>query len=253
MDESTNNKDIFLFTDFDDTLSCQTELTEMYIEELCRLLPREITGGEGDWRQAIRIELKNSLERYKEQFNEQTPLTGYRQWIEEERARALLDACKAMNISLQSSDSPSEIAARIQFEALTCCNAAFPEAYDVLQQLFEMGVRIQMASSQESDYLLAALIGAGIESFTESKFGPNLVDCAKEGPEFYRRIISAINANPKDAIVLDDQLRCLQWAKEAGIDRLIWLSHEASSAIPEGVSVIRTLNELPEIIKTMTI
>jgi phosphoglycolate phosphatase-like HAD superfamily hydrolase len=245
------SKEVFLFTDFDDTLSCQADLTEEYIKELCQLLPREIAGGDGDWERAVRRGLSNSLNRYKERYNENASLTGYREWIKEERARALLDACKVMNLSLKTSETPSELASRLQFEALTACNAAFPEAYDTLQRLFEMGVRIQLASSQESDYLLAALIGAGIESFTESKFGPDLVDCAKEGPEFYRRITSAIGANPRDSIVLDDQLRCLLWAKEAGIENLIWLRNDTSNSAPEGIRTIRSLHELPDIIGNM--
>ncbi len=252
VDNSIISKDVFLFTDFDDTLSCQPDLTEEYIGELCQLLPREIAGGEGDWERAVRIALSNSLNRYKERFNENTSLSGYETWIKEERARALLDACQVMNISLKTSETPSELASRLQFEALTSCNAAFPEAHATLQELFEMGVRIQMASSQESEYLLAALIGAGIESFTESKFGPDIVDCAKEGPEFYRRITSVIGANPRDSIVLDDQLRCLHWAKEAGIENLIWLRNDTSNSAPEGVCAIRTLNELPDIIRKMT-
>lgn len=252
VDNSIINTDVFLFTDFDDTLSCQPDLTEKYIRELCILLPHEIAGGEGDWERAVRIALSNSLNRYKERYNENASLTGYGAWIKEERARALMDACQVMNLSLKTSETPSELASRLQFEALTSCNAAFPEAYATLQQLFEMGVRIQMASSQESDYLLAALIGAGIESFTESKFGPDIVDCAKEGPEFYRRITSAIGANPMNSIVLDDQLRCLLWAKEAGIGNLIWLSKDTTIPAPEDVYHIRSLNELPGIIEKIT-
>jgi len=46
------------------------------------------------------------------------------------------------------------------FDALYGCNATFPGAEEALRELFE-GCSNQIASSQESDYLLAALIAQG--------------------------------------------------------------------------------------------
>jgi FMN phosphatase YigB (HAD superfamily) len=205
----------YLFLDFDDTLCNMAEHRRQLVQELASLLTDEYGGGEDEWAPILAPILAASLIRYREEFGGQ-PLAGFNRWIIEQRARVAREILEAKGIGLPADTDFGGIAARLQFEALTACNASFPNTEEALRELFDMGVRTQLASSQESEYLLAALIGAGIESYTESKFGPDLVDCAKEGTEFYRRIFAACEISPAQAIVVDDQPECLVWAEEAG-------------------------------------
>src|SRR5262249_10976942 len=143
------------------------------------------------------------------------------------------------------------LAAKIQFDALTACNAAFPHAESALRELHEMGVRTQTASSQESEYLLAALIGAGIESYIETKFGPDLVDCAKESPEYYCRIFKTCEIRPSQAIVVDDQPECLDWAEEAGA-RVIQARLIPDAQEQQFPNAITDLSSLPAMVLTLS-
>jgi phosphoglycolate phosphatase-like HAD superfamily hydrolase len=240
---------VFLFVDFDDTLSDFAALGGQYVEQLSRLLSSEFGGEPGEWAAATVPELEASVARYVEKFVG-NPLAGYNAWIEEERARVAAAIFARVGRELPANEPLGPLAKRVQFDALTNCNAVFPGTEEALHALFEADVRIQLASSQESDYLLAALIGGGIESCTESKFGPDLVDCAKEGPEFYRRIFAMAEISPSQAIVLDDQAMCLDWAEEAGA-RVIQACLKANAAEPEFPVVLGSMAELPGLVESM--
>ncbi len=204
----------YVFLDFDDTLSDIRSLRLQFVREAAELLERH--GATRDaWEQAVAPTFERSLARYTERYTTD-PLAEYVHWLDQERARIGAEIFEAAGVQPPTGEPLAELVKRITFDSLAYCNATFPNTEDALRELFEMGVRTQMASAQDSDYLLAALMGARIESYTESKFGPDLLNCAKESPQFYVRAFAACNIHPSQAIVVDDQAICLNWAREAG-------------------------------------
>lgn len=208
------DKAIYVFLDFDDTLSDMRRLRPQLIDESAELLARFGATREA-WAQAVALALDRSVARYTERFTAD-PTAEYVTWLDDERTRIGEDLFAAVGVAPPPNEPLGAIVKRMTFDALAYCNAAFPNAENALRELFEMGVRTQTASAQDSDYLLAALIGARLESYTESKFGPDLINCAKESPHFYTRVFSACGIHPGQAIVVDDQPICLRWAQEAG-------------------------------------
>lgn len=240
----------YVFIDFDDTLSDAQALWEQYVEELAALLSMDVGGDEAIWKAALRPAIDRSLARCAEKFRD-NPLAGYVEWIDEERVRFTEEVFVEVGQPLPTRDPLVEFAKRMQFDALTACNAAFPGAEEALRELFEMGVRTQMASAQESEFLLAALIGAQIESYIESKFGPDLVGCAKEGPEFYRRIFEACHVHPSQAIVVDDQPLCLDWAEEVGA-KVVQARIKPNAPEPQFPTVLNALPDLPGLVRELS-
>jgi phosphoglycolate phosphatase-like HAD superfamily hydrolase len=240
----------YVFIDFDDTLSNAQALWDQYTEELASLLSVDVGGDKAAWKTALRPAIDRSLDRYAETFRN-NPLAGYTQWIDAERVRFIEEVFAETGQPLPTCDPLVEFAKRMQFDALTACNAAFPGAEEALRELFEMGVRTQMASAQESEFLLAALIGAQVESYIESKFGPDLVCCAKEGPEFYRRIFEACHVHPSQAIVVDDQPLCLDWAEEAGA-KVVQARIQPHAPEPQFPIVLHALSDLPGLVKELS-
>lgn len=204
----------YVFIDFDDTLSDMQALRSQFAAEAAELLERYGATREA-WASAIALSCERSLERYTTRFT-QDPLADYVTWLEEERARIGEEVFRAVGVTPPQDQPLVQLVKQVTFDALAYCNAAHPGAEDALRRLFELGYRTQMASAQDSEYLIAALLGARLESYTESKFGPDLVNCAKESPQFYIRLFAACNIHPNQAIVVDDQPVCLQWAREAG-------------------------------------
>lgn len=239
----------FVFLDFDDTLSDPFQFHTQYVREVGALLAPQYGGQPEKWAKAA-IDLLEMLEReYVERFVGY-PLNGYCAWLETVRERSALKMFERMGI--QPPPDPAHVARETQFNALLQCNAAFPGALDAMAGLFEAGCRIQIASGQESEYLMAALMGAGLESYTESKFGPDLVDCAKEGVEYYQRIFAAAGADDSKRIVVDDSPAAIGWALQAGATVIqARVSRERHYEIVPGVAGVMTdLSELPALVES---
>jgi len=242
-------EETFLFVDFDNTMVDTERLRSLYTAELARILASDYGGDENRWAAAIPPALDACMARYVATF-EGRPLAGYCAWLPEEMARIAAEVFTGAGVAAPAGVPLSEVAQRAQFDALAACNAAIEGAEDALRTLFDRGVRTQVASAQDSEYLLAALIGSGLESYTESKFGPDLIDCAKEGPEFYQRMFDQVGVEPSRAIVLDDLPTCLRWAEEAGA-KVVQACLLPASREPAFPHVLRRFSYLPELVEKL--
>ena len=239
----------FLFLDFDDTLSDRSLFIPQYINELSSNLTRLYGGEKLKWESACARMISDIEQSYLAIFIDR-PDAGYRTWLDETRLNSITTMFERVGCALP--EEPDRVAKELQFNALIGCNAAFPNAFETMNTLYESGYRIQISSANESEFLLAALIGAGIESFTESKFGPDLVDCAKEGPLFFEKIFEAAQVKAEDAIVIDDHPAVLQWAKSLGA-RVVQARMLPSSPelVSFAVGTITELRQLPHVLKTI--
>src|SRR2546423_1956885 len=82
------SKDLYLFIDFDDTLSDFRLLGEQYVSELARRLAGEFGGDVPRWAAALKPELEASIARYTERFTG-NPLAGFNAWIATEIPRVV--------------------------------------------------------------------------------------------------------------------------------------------------------------------
>jgi HAD superfamily hydrolase (TIGR01509 family) len=239
--------DLYLFIDFDDTLSDAKTFGVQYVHALSERLASAYGGEVTAWTEALVPELGAGIARYEAQFLG-NPLGGYTAWLEEERARTAESLFRSVGRTLPPEESPAELAKRIQFDALTAVHAVYPGAAEALKRLSEAGVRLMMASSQDSYFLRGALTGAGIVERFDTLYGPDLVDCAKEGTEFYRRLFEASGIRPSQAVVLDDQVMCLDWAEEAGA-RVVQACVRADAEEPEFPVVLTEFAQLPTLLR----
>jgi phosphoglycolate phosphatase-like HAD superfamily hydrolase len=234
----------FVFIDFDDTLSDPFLLHPQYVRTLGDLLSARFSGSADRWAKAAIDTLEMVEREYCARF-ERNPLSGYCAWLAVVRGQSAGRMFEQMKIA-----APADIdgvARQFQYEALAKCDAAFPGAGDALRTICENGWRIQIASGQESDYLAAALIGAGLDRCIERRFGPDLVDCAKEGPEFYERIFAECGVRASDAVVVDDWPPAIAWALQTGAAVIqSKLSRERHFEVVGGVAAVMTdLRDLP--------
>ncbi len=238
----------YLFLDFDNTLSEKTELHRQYVEELSTLLVEGHGGEKEVWVRACAETLLKVGHDYETVFVG-NPLAGFCAWLPKMRVQFVTDVFALAGKPIPP--DPLELATDFQFSALTSCDATYPGAYEALDTLFRDGVRVQLASANDSEFLLAALIGAGIESFTESKFGPDLVDCAKEGPEFYTRIFDASGVAPEQALVVDDHPETLGWARAAGAKTVQTKlsTQDVYPDDPHALAILRGLPDLPALVR----
>jgi FMN phosphatase YigB (HAD superfamily) len=238
----------YVFIDWDNTLSDQFQFNTQYVREVAAILAPKFGGDPTSWEQATIDMLETIQEEYRARFVGR-PVGDYSAWLDAMRVKSIEVVFRRLGVPMPP--DPRQLAMETQFNALTSCDTSFPGAFDALMWLFENDYRTQMASANDSEWLLAALIGAGIESYTESKFGPDLVECAKEGPEFYERIFAASGVAASETVVIDDHPDAIAWAMQTGAKVIqAQLSTERHyPEVPGVIAVLTDLNDLPKLVK----
>ena len=240
----------YVFLDFDDTLSDPFQFHIQYVREVGALLDGEFGGSAEGWAKAA-IDMLESVEReYVVRF-QGSPLNGYCAWLADVRGRSMRSMFQQMNIA--APEDAACVARDMQRRALARCSALFPGAETALDALHAGGFHVHTASGQESEYLTAALAGAGIDARTGMKFGPDLIDCAKEGPDYYARVFETVGARASDCVVVDDYPPAIEWALQAGAHVLqSKLSRERHYERSPGVAdVVTALTDLPRLVESI--
>jgi phosphoglycolate phosphatase-like HAD superfamily hydrolase len=243
--------DRVVFFDFDDTLSDQILFNLKYVRAIGEILAPLYGGDIEAWAKSG-IDMLQALEDdYLVRF-EGNPLSGYCAWLESIRVRSAGLLFNGMN--LPPPPAARALALRTQTQALRRCNAAFAGVPETLSALTREGYRLFIASGQESEYLWGALNGMGIDHTIERCFGPDLIDCAKEGPEYYERVFAEVGVRGEDALVVDDLPAPIGWALEQGATVIqAKLSRERHHERVPGVAAVLTdFAALPRLIAQIT-
>ncbi len=201
-----------LLFDFDDTLSEQIHFNTQYVRGIGGVLAERF-GGEGeDWAKSA-IDMLVALEaEYIAQF--ETMHTGYNTWYAGMHMAAMSRVFAGMGRDVP--EGAEQLSHETQRLAMAQCDAIFPGVRETLFQLKEAGYTLHLASGNDSLHLQRALVGAGLASLFERHYGPDLIDCVKEGPLYYERIFADLNLTPQQAVVIDNDPNALTWAISLG-------------------------------------
>ena len=120
-------------------------------------------------------------------------------------------------------------------------SASFPGTADTLGVLKARGGRLFTAAGLVSQDAAAYLRGLGVRELFEETYGTDVIDRWKTNAGFYRKILEHSGVRPEDAMTVDDQERCLDWATRAGFARTLLL---APAGTPSTHEVIASLSEL---------
>jgi HAD superfamily hydrolase (TIGR01509 family) len=125
--------------------------------------------------------------------------------------------------------------------------SAYPGAIESIQSLHDCGYRLHTASGECSAELAGYLDGMGVRHCFQGLYGPDLVNGLKEGAEYYARIFAHAGLAPAAALVVDDNLRALRWAAQAGARTVLVASGPSTPVL--AVPVISSLAELPTFVE----
>jgi phosphoglycolate phosphatase-like HAD superfamily hydrolase len=121
-------------------------------------------------------------------------------------------------------------------------DAAIEGAAEAVRALQSAGYTLYMASGTPSWELRGILGRMGIlEAFSEL-CGPDLVDHVKYGPVYYERIFADAGVEPGQALVIESDLECCHWAREAGA-RAVCVDLNGAGDVSSLAEVTRTLLE----------
>lgn len=238
-----------LFFDFDDTLSEQTPFLLLYARALGKLLAPHPHESEL-WTQSAADMLEGLANDYAARFTN-NPRNGYNAWLNIMRAQAVHGLFARHNLPVPT--DPKALALRLQDAALRQCNALLPGAQEAVRTLYDAGYTLHVASANDSEHLRSALAGAELERYFTTLFGPDLIDCAKEGPEFYACLFAFLHLPPEQAIIIDNDPLALAWAMQAGARgiQVNLLPQETPETASSLLAVVTDLFTLPAFIAAL--
>jgi len=87
----------------------------------------------------------------------------------------------------------------------------------------------------------------------EYRFGPDLIDCAKEGVDYYHRLFNVLGVKSDSVIVVDDYPPAIGWALEVGANVIqIKLSKERKfDTVPGVAAVVTDFRTLPDVVASL--
>ena len=131
----------------------------------------------------------------------------------------------------------------------------YPDTEPVLEAVRQLGVRIGVVSDWGSN-LREILAQLELDRYLDFVLPSGAVGASKPSPAFYRMALEAGGAQPHEALMVGDSYRAdVRGAWSAGMDALWLHRHEGMSItpddepIPPDVRRIRSLDEVPEIVR----
>jgi len=232
--------------DFDDTLSEHRLFSQRLVITMARAMWTFHGGVVECWAKSVQVMMERLEESYIARFCPPTGAQpfGYREWLQEARTTAARWLYEG--VGLEAPANAGQLALKGQKIALRRSVALFPRAREVVRGLQLRGFRLAIASGNDYGTLHHALVGCGLRSYFEKLYGADLVDCAKEGQEFYAAIFADLGLEPSQALVVDNDPKSIQWASEAGAQaiqvRLRQIQPEPIA--PEALAVFDNLGSL---------
>lgn len=105
----------------------------------------------------------------------------------------------------------------VRYKEVIATQAVLPGVLDYLTTAKRLGLRIGLASSSRSPYLLEHLERLGLRHFFEVVRGSDHVTHAKPDPELYQSVLAAFDLQPDQAIALEDSPTGVHAARRAGL------------------------------------
>jgi len=132
----------------------------------------------------------------------------------------------------------------------------YPDVEPMLVAVREMGVHIGVVSDWGSN-LRDILAGLELDRYLDFVLPSGSVGLAKPNPAFFRLALDAADARPEEALMVGDSYRAdIRGAWAAGLDA-VWLDRTeginitpSNEPAPADVRVIRSLDEVPEIVRS---
>ena len=117
-----------------------------------------------------------------------------------------------------------------------------PDAGDTVRALKASGHRIFTSAGAHSTDIDGYLRAMGLRELFEGVYGSDVIDRWKTNAGFYRKVLERSGVSGHEAVTVDDQEKCLDWATRAGFARTFLLATAGTASRHE---TIVTLAELP--------
>jgi HAD superfamily hydrolase (TIGR01509 family) len=124
--------------------------------------------------------------------------------------------------------------------------SAYPGAAEAVRKLYNGGFKLFTSSGETALELEGYTNAMGIRDCFEKLYGADIINQGKYSVEYYRMMFAHAGVRPREALVVDDNPKYLDWA--AGLGAVTCLV-SSSKPVTKTHPVISSLAQLPEMIK----
>ena len=172
-------------------------------------------GTQEAWSEANRIVISRLLEPAAWQARLQAA-PDYRSFDYHYQLDWLRTMCELVHVPLPAEEACYHLALEATAAITRRVQAAFPGASETIRLLHRQGYLLYTASGEPSRDLANYLWGMGVHTCFQRLYGPDLIETFKAGPAYYERIFADAGVDPQAAVVVDNSLQALAWARQAG-------------------------------------
>jgi FMN phosphatase YigB (HAD superfamily) len=117
----------------------------------------------------------------------------------------------------------------------------FPGTPEALRAIAARGVRLFTSAGLVSQDANAYLRGMGVRPLFDGIYGTDVIDRWKTSAAFYRLTLERSGVRGEDAATVDDQEKCLDWAKRAGFAKTFLLAPAGTASAHETIASLAEL------------
>ncbi len=157
--------------------------------------------------------------------------------------------CALVGVPAPADDECYTLACQVSAPIPSRVRSAFPGVVEAIRTLHQRGYALSTASGEPSTDLAGYLEGMGVRDCFQHLYGPDLINTHKNGPVYYERIFADAGVDPAEALVVDDNLNPILWARQSGARAI--LIGDARSVGLEDIPCLPSLAHLPEVIERL--
>ncbi len=143
--------------------------------------------------------------------------------------------CEAVGVPLP--DDYERMHRELSAFVLERANSEFAGAAEAVRSLHRAGYGLYTASGGASWELGAIMRKMGIVDLFTTLYGADLIDRVKYGPTYYELVFGHAGVDPARALVVDSDLDCCEWAREAGA-KAVWVDHDGHGEMPSLAALV---------------
>lgn len=197
------------------------------------------------WAEANKVVATREVNMYKE-HNWETSQLDFLAFREQLDRDWIVGMTEMVGVDTPDGDECLKLALETRDFVTRRVRSAYPGAVDAIRQLHAKGYPLYTASGEDSEVLEGYLEGMGVRDLFRTLYGPDIVNTAKQDPEYYSRIFEDAEVDPVAAVVVDDSPEALEWAREAGATPVLVSTEDDGAS-----EVIRSLAALPAFLSSL--
>ena len=175
-------------------------------------------GNNNSWEEANTVAINKSIQRNVELAYKNIDFTtfNFKEFSRNDLIQWLIDMFEFMGIEPPPIIERESIIKDAVHWIIPRVRSAYPKVSETIHELKKRSYTLYTASGSFSDDLKNYLLGMDIKDCFQEFYGPDIINTPKVSKLYYERIFEHAHIDPKEALIVEDSIEKLLWAKSLG-------------------------------------